>query len=152
MLFTLLPALIVIPQPDLGTGLVYVVVAFMMLVFAGTPVEASSRGSSRRSLAVVAFVLVGAPALGVHVLKPYQVQRLTGFVNPSRDPAQPDLQHPAVGDRDRLRTEDGPGRRARHADEPATTCPSIRLTSSSRPSARPTGSSGARSSYRCTRC
>jgi rod shape determining protein RodA len=27
-----------------------------------------------------------APALGVHVLKPYQVQRLTGFLNPSHDP------------------------------------------------------------------
>ena len=37
-------------------------------------------------MAVVAFALAGAPALGVHVLKPYQVQRLTGFVNPSRDP------------------------------------------------------------------
>ena len=36
MLLALLPAMIVIPQPDLGTGLVYVAIAFMMLVFAGT--------------------------------------------------------------------------------------------------------------------
>jgi rod shape determining protein RodA len=85
MLFALLPALIVIPQPDLGTGLVYVSIAFMMLFFAGT--------SWKQLTALVAMfvssiviVLVGAPALGVHVLKPYQVQRLTGFVNPSRDP------------------------------------------------------------------
>ena len=85
MLFTLLPALIVIPQPDLGTGLVYVVVGFMMLVFAGTPGRQLA-GLIAAFAAVVAFVLVGAPALGVHVLKPYQVQRLTGFVNPSRDP------------------------------------------------------------------
>jgi rod shape determining protein RodA len=27
-----------------------------------------------------------APAMGVHVLKPYQMQRLTGFLNPSHDP------------------------------------------------------------------
>jgi rod shape determining protein RodA len=33
-----------------------------------------------------AFVLVAAPAVGVHVLKPYQMQRLTGFLNPSHDP------------------------------------------------------------------
>jgi rod shape determining protein RodA len=32
------------------------------------------------------FVLAVAPALGVHLLKPYQVQRLTGFLNPSHDP------------------------------------------------------------------
>ena len=41
----------------------------------------------------IALVLAVAPALGVHVLKPYQVQRLTGFLNPSHDPRQPDLQH-----------------------------------------------------------
>jgi rod shape determining protein RodA len=34
----------------------------------------------------VALVLGVAPAMGVHVLKPYQVQRLTGFLNPSHDP------------------------------------------------------------------
>ena len=33
------------------------------------------------------LVLAVAPAVGVHVLQPYQVQRLTGFVNPSHDPA-----------------------------------------------------------------
>ena len=85
MLLALLPALIVIPQPDLGTGLVYVAIAFSVLFFAGT--------SWKQLTALVAMfvvsvtlVLAVAPALGVHVLKPYQVQRLTGFLNPSRDP------------------------------------------------------------------
>jgi rod shape determining protein RodA len=85
MLLALVPAMIVIPQPDLGTGLVYVAVAFSILFFAGT--------SWRQLTALVAMfvvsitlVLAVAPALGVHVLKPYQVQRLTGFLNPSRDP------------------------------------------------------------------
>ena len=36
--------------------------------------------------ASVAIVIGGAPALGVHVLKPYQQQRLTGFLHPSHDP------------------------------------------------------------------
>jgi rod shape determining protein RodA len=86
MLFALLPALIVIPQPDLGTGLVYVAVAFTMLVFAGTSWKQLT-ALVAVFVASVAIVLAGAPALGVHVLKPYQVQRLTGFLNPSRDPA-----------------------------------------------------------------
>ena len=32
------------------------------------------------------FVLVAAPAAGVHVLKPYQVERLTAFLHPSANP------------------------------------------------------------------
>jgi rod shape determining protein RodA len=34
----------------------------------------------------VALTLVAAPAVGVQVLKPYQVDRLTAFLNPSDDP------------------------------------------------------------------
>jgi rod shape determining protein RodA len=85
MLLALLPALIVIPQPDLGTGLVYVAIACMMLVFAGTSWKQLTALAAMFVTSVV-LVLVAAPALGVHVLKPYQVQRLTGFLNPSRDP------------------------------------------------------------------
>ena len=85
MLLALVPALIVIAQPDLGTGLVYVTVAFAILFFAGT---SGKQLAALLTLFVVAvaIVLAGAPALGVHVLKPYQVQRLTGFLNPSHDP------------------------------------------------------------------
>jgi rod shape determining protein RodA len=85
MLFALVPALIVIPQPDLGTGLVYVAVAFILLVFAGTSWKQLT-ALAAMFVASVAIVLAAAPAAGVHVLKPYQVQRLTGFLNPSRDP------------------------------------------------------------------
>ena len=34
------------------------------------------------------IVLVAAPAVGVEVLKPYQVDRLTAFLNPTDDPAE----------------------------------------------------------------
>ena len=85
MLLALVPALIVIPQPDLGTGLVYVAIAFMILVFAGTSWKQLTALAAMFAVSV-AIVLAGAPALGVHVLKPYQVQRLTGFLNPSHDP------------------------------------------------------------------
>ena len=33
-------------------------------------------------------MLVIAPAAGIHVLKPYQVQRLTAFVNPTDNPRE----------------------------------------------------------------
>jgi rod shape determining protein RodA len=85
MLLALLPALIVIPQPDLGTGLVYVCVGFMILFVAGTSWKQLT-ALVAMFVASIAIVLAAAPAVGVHVLKPYQVQRLTGFLNPSRDP------------------------------------------------------------------
>jgi rod shape determining protein RodA len=85
MLLALIPALLVIPQPDLGTGMVYVAVGFSILFFAGTSWRQLA-GLVAMFVAAVAIVLAGAPALGVHVLKPYQQQRLTGFLNPSRDP------------------------------------------------------------------
>jgi rod shape determining protein RodA len=82
MLLALVAAMLVIPQPDLGTGMVYVAVGFTVLFFAGTSFK--QLGALVAMFAVsIAIVLAGAPAVGVHVLKPYQVQRLTGFLNPS---------------------------------------------------------------------
>jgi rod shape determining protein RodA len=85
MLLALFPAMLVIAQPDLGTGLVYIVIALTVLFVAGT--------SWRHFVALIALgavamtlVLGVAPKLGVEVLKPYQVQRLTAFLNPSDDP------------------------------------------------------------------
>jgi rod shape determining protein RodA len=85
MLLALVPALLVIPQPDLGTGMVYVAVGFAILFFAGTSWKQLT-GLLAMFIVSIAIVLVGAPALGVHLLKPYQVQRLTGFLDPSSDP------------------------------------------------------------------
>ena len=85
MLLALIPALIVIAQPDLGTGLVYVAIALSVLVFAGTSGKQLAALLALFAVAV-ALVLAVAPAMGFHVLKPYQVQRLTGFLSPSHDP------------------------------------------------------------------
>ena len=82
MLLAIIPAMLVIPQPDLGTGMVYVAVGFFILFFSGT--------SFKHIAAIVAIfasalaiVLAGAPAMGVHVLKTYQLQRLTAFMDPA---------------------------------------------------------------------
>jgi rod shape determining protein RodA len=84
ILLAILPALMVIPQPDLGTALVYVVAGFAILFFAGT---------SWKQLTVlvvvgvvgILMVLVVLPATGHHLLKPYQVQRLTTFLHQSHN-------------------------------------------------------------------
>jgi rod shape determining protein RodA len=85
MLAALIPAMFVIAQPDLGSGMVYVVIAFTLLFVAGV---AWRHLTALVALALLAltFVLVAAPAAGVHVLKPYQVQRLTAFLHPSTNP------------------------------------------------------------------
>jgi rod shape determining protein RodA len=82
MLAALVPAMLVIAQPDLGSGMVYMMIAFVVLFVAGT--------SWRQLGALVALVcasaaivLVIAPVIGVHVLKPYQTERLTAFLHPT---------------------------------------------------------------------
>jgi rod shape determining protein RodA len=87
MLLALFPAMLVIAQPDLGTGLVYLVVALAVLFAAGTRwTHFTALGAL--ATAAVTLVLVAAPAAGVEVLKPYQVDRLTAFLNPSDDPRE----------------------------------------------------------------
>ena len=85
MLLALIPAALVILQPDLGTGLVYAVIALAVLFVAGTSWR---HFAALGAIFVVSTVLVlaVAPAVGIEVLRPYQVERLTGFVNPSSDP------------------------------------------------------------------
>lgn len=83
MLLALFGAMIVIGQPDLGTGMVYVVVAVSLLFFAGVSWK---QLTALAALFVTAGVLLlaVAPAVGVNVLKTYQKERLTTFINPPR--------------------------------------------------------------------
>jgi rod shape determining protein RodA len=84
MLLALLPALFVIAQPDLGSGMVYVVIGLMMLFVAGAPWRHFAALLALGAVAIT-IMLVAAPAVGVHVLKPFQVERLTGFLHPTTD-------------------------------------------------------------------
>lgn len=84
MLLALIPALLVISQ-DLGSGMVYISIALVVLFVAGTPwTHFAALGALAATAA--AIVLIGAPAIGVEVLQPYQQHRLTAFLNPSDDP------------------------------------------------------------------
>jgi rod shape determining protein RodA len=62
--------------------MVYVVIAFTLLFAAGASWKHLT-ALVTLGLVAMTFVLVAAPAAGVHLLKPYQVQRLTAFLHPT---------------------------------------------------------------------
>jgi rod shape determining protein RodA len=87
MLLALFPAILVVAQPDLGSGLVYLAIALAVLFVAGTKwTHFAALGGL--ALAAVVVVLIAAPAVGVEVLKPYQEDRLTAFLHPTDNPRE----------------------------------------------------------------
>jgi rod shape determining protein RodA len=80
------PILLVFIQPDVGTAMVYAVALAGVLFVAGTRwTHLAALGTG--ALLLILAVLWLLPAVGVHVLKPYQQARLTHFTNPSSDPS-----------------------------------------------------------------
>lgn len=86
MLLALIPTMMVLGG-DLGSGMVYVVIALAALFVAGTR-WTHFTALIALGLAAITLTLVVAPKMGVEVLKPYQVDRLTSFLHPSDDPAE----------------------------------------------------------------
>jgi len=82
MLLGLVPAMLVMAQPDLGSSLVYVVGTLALLFVAGAPWRHFAALGALGAVAL-ALALVALPAAGVEVLQPYQVDRLTSFLHPS---------------------------------------------------------------------
>jgi rod shape determining protein RodA len=81
----LVPIFLVFLQPDFGSALVYCAALAAVLFVAGTPwthLGALAAGA----LAAAVLVLGVLPAVGMPVLKDYQQQRWTGFLNPDSDP------------------------------------------------------------------
>jgi hypothetical protein len=87
MLLTLIPAALVIVQPDLGSGLVYIVVGLAVLFVAGASWRHFAALFALFAVAIT-FTLVVAPKAGVTVLHGYQKDRLTAFLNPTDNPAK----------------------------------------------------------------
>jgi len=76
-LLVLLPVGLIIKQPDLGSGILVVLVAASMILFAGV---------RWRTLATLALTLVVSSPVIWGFLKDYQRQRLLTFLNPGKDP------------------------------------------------------------------
>jgi rod shape determining protein RodA len=82
----LAPAALVFLQPDLGTSLVYVAITLAVMYVGGVRwTHFATIGAAL--VALMAVVLVAAPAVGTPILKEYQQQRLTSFADPSGDPS-----------------------------------------------------------------
>jgi rod shape determining protein RodA len=81
----LIPIFLVFLQPDFGSALVYCAAVAAILFVAGTPwthIGALAAGA----VASAVLVLGVLPAVGMPVLKQYQQDRWTGFLNPDSDP------------------------------------------------------------------
>jgi rod shape determining protein RodA len=88
----LAPAALVFLQPDLGTGIVLVVITLTILFLAGVPWSHFAAIGGLAAIAV-SFVLVIAPATGLpSPLHGYQQDRLTAFLHPSNDPSDASYQ------------------------------------------------------------
>jgi rod shape determining protein RodA len=114
MLLTLIPAGLVIVQPDLGSGLVYVVIGLATLFVAGTNWRHFAALFALGAVAI-ALTLVVAPKLGVTVLHDYQKERLTAFLKPSENPADQGYQQ------NQSRIAIGSGEKAGRGDEATQT-------------------------------
>jgi rod shape determining protein RodA len=77
LLYLILPLGLVLAQPDLGTGLVLMVIWLVMALVART--------RKVHILALLGAGLIALPAI-VQRLKPYQRARLATFLNPTADP------------------------------------------------------------------
>lgn len=87
----ILPAGLVFLQPDLGTGIVLVVITLAILFVAGIPWQHfAAIGAAAALLAGAAYV--GGHAVGIDYLHGYQQDRLTAFLHPSDDPADASYQ------------------------------------------------------------
>lgn len=78
MALTALPFSLILAQPDLGTG--------MLLVLIATLITGFIKVRRRTFVGFGLTFLVIAPLLWLFLLKPYQKQRVLTFLNPERDP------------------------------------------------------------------
>lgn len=77
VVLALIPILLVVKQPDLGTTLTLLIISVAIIFTSGV---------SRKILAITAVLMALAVPVGWLALKPYQKERLVSFVDPSHDP------------------------------------------------------------------
>jgi len=77
MILTLIPVAIIVRQPDLGTGMVVVLIALSITVFV--------KIERRALITIISGCMVAVPLVWF-LLKPYQKRRILTFLDPERDP------------------------------------------------------------------
>jgi rod shape determining protein RodA len=76
LILALVPIVVIIKQPDLGTGIVLSVILVVMLAVAGMP-------GRYLVMVIVGAALIVVVALQAGLLQHYQIARLTSFINPN---------------------------------------------------------------------
>ncbi len=76
VLMSAIPIVLVVKQPDLGTGIVMAVILMVMLAVAGMP-------GRYLLLLMIGAVVVVVAALNLGLLQHYQIERLTSFIAPN---------------------------------------------------------------------
>ncbi len=76
LFLTLLPALLLLIQPDLGSALIVLSIAFGMYFLAGAPLKTFGIIGGLGVLALLIIIIIS----------PYRLRRLTTFINPESDP------------------------------------------------------------------
>ena len=74
--FTVLPLILVLKQPDLGTAIICLLITGSILFFMGI---------EKRTLVLITIVLCSGGIAGWKHLKPYQKDRVVNFLNPDMD-------------------------------------------------------------------
>jgi rod shape determining protein RodA len=92
VVYVAVPSAIIFMQPDLGTALVFLVILLSMLLVWGIRWLHLAALLAAGGVAVVAVLRVLPATFGIHLLKPYQLQRLVVFLDPERDPTGPGYQ------------------------------------------------------------
>ena len=77
LILVILPAALVLIQPDLGTALIIIIVSGAIFFLAGVPLWMFG--------SIIAAVIAAAPVFW-HFLKDYQKKRIMTFLNPENDP------------------------------------------------------------------
>jgi len=77
LLYIMIPFILIIKQPDLGTAIIVLLIGASIILFAGIRLKTFL-------LLVLAFVII--LPLGWHFMKGYQKARLVAFVDPYKDP------------------------------------------------------------------
>jgi rod shape determining protein RodA len=80
------PAALVFLQPDLGTGITFAVITVAILYIAGVPWQHFAAIAAAAAVIGGGALAVGS-TLGIDVLRGYQEDRLTSFLNPGDDPS-----------------------------------------------------------------
>ncbi|MBU4344661.1 MAG: rod shape-determining protein RodA, partial [Proteobacteria bacterium] len=77
LILTLIPFLLIVNQPDLGTAILLILIAGSMTIFV--------KIEKRSYIYITAFCFISVPLI-LFLLKGYQKQRILTFLNPDRDP------------------------------------------------------------------